>query len=200
MGLNPSDRWVGGYVEYEWGKLRPLLNAYGVDLEGKRALEFGCNYGGSSIVLAFLGAEVRGVDVSSAAISLARCNADQYGRSDINLQHVRDSRYLPFPGHHFDFVSCNSVLEYVSPPLLPGVVRELHRVMKPGARLLITGTSNRLSLREIHSGKWLANYLPIWLDRFRATPRQRGIGPFRLRRLVAPLFYDEDAETAGKMW
>lgn len=200
MGLDPDDRWVGGYVDYEWEKLRPILAAYGIDLHGQRVLEFGCNYGGSSIVLAFLGGQVYGIDVDASAVALARCNAARYGRGDIGLQHVSDSRRLPFADGEFDFVLCNSVLEYVSPAELADVVAELHRVVKPGGRLLITGTSSRLAPKEVHSGRWLVNYLPSWVDRFAGVSWQRGISPFTLRRLLICGFVDEDAEDKGRKW
>lgn len=201
MRLDPGGPWVGGYVGYEWEKLRPVLAAYEVDLHGQRVLEFGCNYGGSSIVLAFLGGDVDGIDVDAAAVALARRNAAaQYGRSDIRLEYVADSRHLPFPDAQFDFVLCNSVLEYVSSEALAGVVTELQRVVKPEGRLFITGTSSRLAVKEVHSGRWLVNYLPRWLDRLSGWAPQRGVDPFALRRLVAGGFHDEDAEDGGQRW
>jgi SAM-dependent methyltransferase len=200
LGLDPGDAWVGGYVEYEWKMLGAILRAYAVDLRGLRALEFGCNYGASSIVLAGLGASVRGVDVDSSAVELAHHNAARYGRSDIALHHVPDTRRLPFRDGEFDFVLCNSVLEYVRVGHLPEIVRELHRVMKPGGRLLITGTSSRLSPREIHSGRWLVNYLPRGLDRRLGRSWQRGLSPFLLHRLVRSGFGDEDAADGGRSW
>lgn len=200
MGLDPRDRWVGGYVDYEWTKLRRILAAYGIELGGKRVLEFGCNYGGSSIVLAFLGGEVHGVDISDDAVALARRNAARYGRPDIALRHVADTRRLPYEDGEFDFVLCNSVLEYVSPAMLAPVIDELHRVLKPDGQLFITGTSSRLAPKEVHSGRWLVNYLPRAVDRWSGRPAQRGVDPFRLRRLLIGRFRDEDAEDRGRKW
>lgn len=200
LGLDPAGAWVGGYVDYEWKMLRPLLQAYGVDLRGLDALEFGCNYGASSIVMARLGARVCGVDVDPSAIDLARCNAARYGRSDIVLQHVPDTRRLPFGDCRFDFVLCNSVLEYVDPAQLGAILSELRRVLKPGGRLLVTGTSSRLAPREVHSGRWLVNYLPRRVDRWQGRCRQRGLSPFLLRRLVRDGFVDEDGADRGRGW
>ena len=200
MGLDPSDRWVGGYVEYEWSKLRPILAAYGIELRGRRVLEFGCNYGGSSIVMAFLGGRVHGIDVSAAAVALACRNAIRYGRTDIALRHVADTRSLPYEDGAFDFLLCYSVLEYVDPAWLAPVVGELHRVLRPRGQLLINGTSNRLAPREVHSGRWLANYLPRAVDRWSERPVQRGVDPFLLRRLLMGRFRDEDAEDRGRKW
>ena len=200
MGLDPRDRWVGGYVEYEWSKLRPILAAYGIDPSGKRVLEFGCNYGGSSIVIALLGGRVHGIDVSADAVALARRNAARYGHGDIALKHVADTRHLPYEDGAFDFVLCNSVLEYVRPDWLPAVVDELHRVLRPQGQLLINGTSNRLAPKEVHSGRWLVNYLPSAVDRWTGRSIQRGLDPFFLRRLLSGRFRDEDAEDRGRKW
>lgn len=200
LGLDPAGAWVGGYVDYEWRKLRPLLDGYGLDLRGLEALEFGCNFGASSIVLARLGASVVGVDVDPGAVDLARCNAARHGRPDIDLRHVADTRRLPFGDARFDFVLCNSVLEYVDAAHLGAIIAELHRVIKPGGRLLVTGTSSRLSPLEIHSGRWLVNYLPRRLDRRLGRCWQRGLSPLLLRRLVRDGFTDEDKADGGRAW
>jgi SAM-dependent methyltransferase len=92
---------------------------------------------------------------------------------------------------------CNSVLEYVRPDQLAAIVGELRRVLKPGGRLLVTGTSSRLSPKEVHSGRWLVNYLPRRIDSWLGRCRQRGLDPFRLRRLVRDGFTDEDAPAAA---
>jgi SAM-dependent methyltransferase len=200
LGLDPGDAWVGGYVDYEWKMLGAILRGYRIDLRGLQALEFGCNYGASSIVMAGLGAFVRGVDVDPSAVELARHNAARYGRPDIVLHHVPDTRRLPFRDGEFDFVLCNSVLEYVCTPHLAGIVRGLRRVLKPGGRLLVTGTSSRLSPRETHSGRWLVNYLPRGLDRRLGRNWQRGLSPLLLHRLVRDGFVDEDAADGGRSW
>lgn len=200
LGLDPADAWVGGYVDYEWKMLRPVLRGYEVDLRGLEVLEFGCNYGASSIVMARLGASVCGVDVDPAAVDLARCNAARYGHSDIVLRHVPDTRHLPFADARFDFILCNSVLEYVRPEQLAGIVGELRRVLRPGGRLLVTGTSSRLSPKEVHSGRWLVNYLPRRVDSWLGRCLQRGLSPLRLHRLVRDGFGDEDSMVGGRYW
>lgn len=200
MGLDPRDRWVGGYVEYEWAKLRPLLGAYGIDLRGQRVLEFGCNFGASSIVAAFLGASVDGVDVSADAVSLARHNVARYRLPNVALHHVRDTRHLPFRDGEFDFILCNSVLEYVRPEELGRIVAELHRVLKPGGRLFITGTSSRLAPKEVHSGRWLVNYLPRRVDSWLGRSFQRGLDPLALRRYLKGRFRDEDRQDRADRW
>lgn len=183
-GLDPDNRWVGGYVEYEWSRLR---HYFGDGLlqprPGARVLEFGCNVGASSVVLAALGMTVTAVDVDPGLVGIAHANAERHGLSErISFHHVPDTSRLPFADGAFDLVTCNSVLEYVPTGLLAPVLHEIDRVLVRGGTLLVTGTSNRLWIREVHSRAWLVNYLPLALDRlFPGLPR-RGVFPWDLRR------------------
>lgn len=188
-GLDPHDRWVGGYADYEWEHLRVLLRAYEIAPEGQDVLEFGSNIGASSVVLARLGAQVTGVDINADFVDVANAN---FALNNVEHQaralHVTDTRRLPFEAGRFDFAIANSVLEYADPAHIPAIMREIHRVMAPGAPLLICGTSSRLAPREMHSGKWLVNYWPRVLDRLTGRARQRGLSPFLLAGATRELF------------
>lgn len=184
-GLDPADRWVGGYVDYEWNHLRALLEVYGIDPEGRAALEFGCNVGASGVVLARMGAEVTAVDVDPAHVRVANANfalrgVEQRGRA----VHVADTRAMPFADEAFDLAVANSVLEYVAVDQLHAVVGEIHRVLRPGATLLVCGTASRLAPREVHSRRWLVNYLPRACDPLLGRNFQRGLSPSHLARAV----------------
>ena len=181
MGLDPGNRWIGAYVEYEWDHLRHILDALPVSLDSARVLEFGCNVGASAVVQAQLGAQVTAVDVEPEMVELARFNARRYGHDAIDFQCVPDTRRLPFADHAFDLVSCNSVLEYVGDDHLAAVQREIDRVLRPGGTILVCGTSNRLWPVEVHSRRFGVNYLPRWLDRWRSRPVQRGLWPWTVR-------------------
>ncbi|WAT18802.1 class I SAM-dependent methyltransferase [Aurantiacibacter sp. MUD11] len=189
LGLDPDDRWVGGYVDYEWEHLRPVLAAYRIEHAGRTVLEFGCNYGASGIVLARLGAQVTGVDVSADKVRLAQANILLHAmEQSMSAQHVPDTRELPFEGERFEFVIANSVLEYVAPEHLDAVMAEVHRVLRPGGQLLVLGTASRLSPREVHSGRWLVNYLPRAVDRVAGKDLQRGLSPRLLARTLEGRF------------
>ena len=151
-------------------------------VEGREVLEFGCNIGATSIVLAHYGARVTAVDINPACLEMALLNTRRYGSAGIRFQPVYEGERLPFANAEFDVVTCNSVLEYVRPELLSGVQRELNRVLKPDGLLLVFGTSNRLSPVEMHSGEWFNNYIPRWFDRVSGRQRERGVSPWKLRR------------------
>lgn len=187
--MNPADRWVGAYAEYEWQHLRKLLEAYRIDVRDRDVLEFGCNVGASSVVLAALGAWVTAIDVSAEATAIARANLERHGlASRATVLHVADTRELPFTAASFDLVIANSVLEYVDPKHLDSVVGELHRVTRGGGRLFVCGTASRIAPREIHSRRWFVNYLPQAVDRWTGRSFQRGIDPFLLAKCLRGRF------------
>jgi SAM-dependent methyltransferase len=171
------------YVEHEFAHIGKLFETGVCPVASMQVLEFGCNIGATSIVLAHHGASVTAVDVNAEYVELARLNALRYGLADrIQFDVVRPGEPLPFGTASFDVVTCNSVLEYVDPQLLPGAQREMDRVLRPGGLLLVFGTSNRLWPIEAHSGRWLVNYVPRAIDQMRWQSLPRGVWPGTLRR------------------
>ena len=188
-GLDPGDPWVGSYVDYEWEHLRLLLDTYGLDPAGRDVLEFGSNVGGSLITLAALRARVTGVDIDERLVRVAAANAARYGLAkDVRLVHATSPRKLPFPAAWFDLVIANSVLEYVDKQDLAAVVAEFNRVLRLDGVLLICGTASRLALREIHSRRWFANYVPSFVDHLTGHELQRGLGPLTLASVLRGRF------------
>lgn len=186
MGLDPQSSWVGGYVEYEWHHVRHLIENI-IGNKKSHILEFGCNYGATSIVTAILGHSVCAVDIDQNMIELAQLNAAQYKVADkIQYRHIIPNTKLPYEDESFDAVLCNSVLEYVPLDDLNAALMEIDRVLKPGGILLIFGTSNSLYPKEVHSGKWFVNYIPSVWDNFlfRGRHPERGLNPFRVMRIL----------------
>jgi len=183
LSLDPAARFVGGYVDWEWGHVRHVFDGLVEPVRGRAVLEIGCNLGATAIVLAALGADVTAVDPNVRYLELAQANAARHGVAGrITFLHVTDSTHLPFDRGRFDWVSCNSVLEYVPPEVLPGVLRELDRVLRPGGIAAVVGTSNRLWPRENHSRRWFVNYLPRWVDHLSGRRWARGVGVWQIRR------------------
>jgi SAM-dependent methyltransferase len=193
--LDPDDPWVGGYVDYERRRLPRLLAVYDIEPQGATALEFGCNVGASAVVLAGLGAQVTGVDVDAAHVRVAQANIALHALADrARALHVPDTRALPFADGTFDLAIANSVLEYVAPRQLGEVVGEIHRVMRPGATLLICGTASLLAPREVHSRAWFTNYVPRFLDPLFGQPPQRGLPPLALARATRGRFLPAETD------
>ena len=65
------------------------------------------------------------------------------------VTHIQgDAQWLPFPAKTFDWVVCNAVFPHFSDKL--GALREIHRVLKDGGRLVICHANNREAVNEIH--------------------------------------------------
>lgn len=190
--MTPENRWVEGYADYEWDHLRPLIEAYGIDPARKDVLEFGCNVGGSAVVLAALGARLTAIDVDLATVDVARANLDRHGFAAAQTLHVPDTRAMALPDGGFDLILANSVLEYVPTDWLPSVIGEFHRLLRPGGHLLICGTASRLSPIELHSRRWGVN----WLPRAILPGEQRGLGPLALAKATRGRFVD----ASGDRW
>ena len=199
LGLDPDNVWIGGYVDQQWQRLPAILAAYGLEVSGKRVLEFGCNVGASSVVLARLGARVDAVDVSPRFLTLSRANAELHG-VDVNFQQISGNR-LPFEPATFEFILCNSVLEYVGSDAVPEVMSELDRVLVAGGHILVTGTSNRLWPKEVHSRRWLMHWLPERVDNLLSRrPRERGVNPFAILTALGNSYNVIDIRDAGRAW
>ena len=182
--LDPADRWVTDYVSISWERARPFFLQKHLPAVGSKVLEFGCNLGASSIMLATMGAKVTAIDINPDYVNIARSNAKAHGVSaHIEFLHILDTRELPFADETFDLVVCNSVLEYVRDDHLDRVLGEIDRVLKAGGILFVLGTSSGLWPREVHSRAWLVNYLPPALDPLirKISPGfMRGLSPWRL--------------------
>jgi SAM-dependent methyltransferase len=96
-----------------------------------KALEVGCGDGFFAGHLADLGCQVTGLDLSPAAIALAR-----RGHADIPFIAHDLTQPLPFEESTMDLVWCSEVLEHLFSPL--GTLLEIRRVLKRNGVFLCT--------------------------------------------------------------
>jgi SAM-dependent methyltransferase len=113
---------------------RELLQHFADEVRGAGPVyDLGCGPGGQTTAfLHALGVEVRGMDLSPAAI-------EEAGRRhpEITFQ-VGDMLALPLPdGAAAGIVAFYSIVHF-SPDQLPGVFSQMHRVMRKGAPLLLS--------------------------------------------------------------
>jgi demethylmenaquinone methyltransferase/2-methoxy-6-polyprenyl-1,4-benzoquinol methylase len=95
---------------------------------GTRALDLACGTGDIAFAMAATGATVTGLDVTFRMLQLAR--AKQRTAALV----AGDMMALPFRSDHFDVVTTGYGIRNV-PELAPALA-EIHRVLKPGGRLL----------------------------------------------------------------
>ncbi len=80
---------------------------------------------------------VCGVDVSDSMLALAASRADTPGSGRIELRPGGAER-LPYPDGSFDAAVSTQVFEYVQD--IAGALAEVHRVLRPGGRVLLLDT------------------------------------------------------------
>ena len=100
---------------------------------GLRVLEIGCGLGTDGTQFARAGADYVGVDLTDAAIELARRRFEI--ESLPGEFRVADAENLDFAGESFDLVYSHGVLHHT--PDTARAVREIHRVLKPGGRAVV---------------------------------------------------------------
>lgn len=81
------------------------------------------------------GADIYGVDLSDTFLNLAKKNASEMGYNHIKF-FEGDLESLPFSEDNFDKLICAGVISAV--PDRERAARELHRVLKPGGKAVIT--------------------------------------------------------------
>jgi len=157
---------------------------------GLKVLEIGCGLGTDGAQFAKAGADYTGVDLTDAAIELARKRFELCGLK--GRFQVADAENLEFPDESFEVVYSHGVLHHT--PDINAAVREIHRVLKPGGRAIVMlyhrGSYNyRVGIRVLrragagllksNSGIKLINLLtgePVDALQERATMMQRTNG------------------------
>lgn len=107
---------------------------------GKTSLDVGCGTGNYTIELAKRGLKTTGIDSSEEMLALAEEKARRKGL-EITFQRA-DAMNLPFPESSFEMVISTGLLCFLVEP--ETALIEMHRVLKPGGRLVI-GTLNKRS-------------------------------------------------------
>lgn len=118
-------------------------------LTGTTALDLGCGAGSEVAYLAGRGFTALGVDLSAAAVVLAR-------RQHPHCTYVQaDVLCLPLATASFDIVLDRGCFHYLSPADRAGYVAETGRVLRAGGRLLLRacltsrGVRNDLTLTDV---------------------------------------------------
>jgi len=100
---------------------------------GKKVLEIGCGLGTDGAQFALAGADYTGIDLTDAAIDLARRRFDLFNLP--GAFRTADAENLDFPDESFDVVYSHGVLHHT--PDTVRAVQEVHRVLRPGGRAVV---------------------------------------------------------------
>jgi SAM-dependent methyltransferase len=147
------------------------------ELRGKRVLDVGCGRGELVIQSAMRGADAWGIDYAQAAVDIAAAALSGADPSLRELMHVRqmDVKALTFEDGFFDVVFMMDVVEHLYPAELEAAFRELRRVIKPGGRLVLHTSPNKVFEERVY---------PHWSRRV----NQAALGVSRLLRFNDGLF------------
>lgn len=148
-----------------------------------RVLDFGCGIGGATPFLCecFPGCEVTGTDVSPASLAVAREQAGGLAR----FLAMTEER-IPADDGHFGmaFVSC--VLHHVPVARHEPMLREIRRVLAPGALLAIYEHNpwNPLTVRAVKGCEFDENAVLVAATRMRRAVAAAGFERPRTRYIV----------------
>ena len=161
------------YARAQPGSWWPLEHAFGVlgKLEGKNVLDVGCGEGEDSILLAANGAKVKGIDISTLAIDLARDRAAINEVSDRTSFIAGPIENLAAGSERFDVIWCAAVLHHIIADLGP-VLRMLRSLLNPGGRVIM--------IEPIMLSKTLKRLRRLFPANPNATPDER---PLELNEL-----------------
>ncbi len=110
---------------------------------GMSVLDVGCGRGEILRSTAHLGARAFGIDYAAAALRLSQQVALQLQSAELPIGVYQASAlHLPFEPGTFDRVLMLDVVEHLYPAELAEALREAHRVLKPGGRIVIHTAPN----------------------------------------------------------
>ena len=120
--------------EHRYGKEWHIPSAAGfADAAGLKVLEIGCGLGTDGAQFAQAGADYTGVDLTDAAVDLARKRFELFGLP--GTFRTADAENLDFADNSFDLVYSHGVLHHT--PDTARAVHEVHRVLRPGGRAVV---------------------------------------------------------------
>ena len=122
--------------------INPLRLGYIEDwagLAGKQVLDVGCGGGILSESMARQGAEVQGIDMGEAPLSVARLHQYESGVQVAYQQTTAEQLASERPAH-YDVVTCMEMLEHVPDPA--SVITACTQLVKPGGKVFFS-TINR---------------------------------------------------------
>ncbi len=128
-------------------------------LKGKRVVDVGCGGGILSEGMALRGAQVMGIDMGEAPLSVARLHLLESG-AEVDYQQTTAERLADEIPGRFDIVTCLEMLEHVPDPA--SVIASCARLVKPGGDVFFSTINRnpRSYLFAIIGAEYLLRLLP----------------------------------------
>ncbi len=159
-----ASRWWDPQSEFKpLHEINPLrldyIERHAGGLDGKQVLDVGCGGGILSESMASLGAQVTGIDMGEAPLSVARLHGLESGVK-VDYQRSTAETFAEQHSGHFDVVTCMEMLEHVPDPA--SVIRACAALVKPDG-VVFFSTINRnpkAYLLAIIGAEYLLRMLP----------------------------------------
>jgi ubiquinone/menaquinone biosynthesis C-methylase UbiE len=155
---------------------------------GQRVVDFGCGSGANSVLLARRGANIVGIDISEALLTLAKRRVEEHGYPNSALFCAASAHQLPLADASVDVVFGIAILHHLD---IDVVRQEVLRILKTGGRAIF-----QEPVRESPMLRYVRRFLP-WQDADVSPYEQpltaaavkvlsRGFAARRIRAFVLP--------------
>lgn len=128
-------------------------------LQGQKVLDVGCGGGILAESMALLGAQVSGIDMGEAPLSVARLHLHESG-AKVDYQQITAEEMASKHAGSFDVVTCMEMLEHVPDP--SSIVSACSQLVKPGGHVFFS-TINRNPksyIQAVIGAEYLLKLLP----------------------------------------
>lgn len=125
---------VTAFIRKNYAHRYRLIKQEAEKYPGGKLLEVGCGAGWESVAWAQAGMEVHSIDLSTAALELAKKNFEHNGlTADLQWGNAEE---IPFKDNTFDVVTSLGVLHQTEST--EKAISEVYRVLKPGGEAVVT--------------------------------------------------------------
>ncbi len=134
----PSSGWREFFLRYDAFKYSQephlLEELRTLDVKGKRVLEIGLGQGAESQKLIEAGAVYNGIDFTQESVDRVRWRCEIFDLPYERIERM-NAEQMSFPAGSFDLVFSHGVIHHS--PRIRAIVREIHRVLRPGGRVVV---------------------------------------------------------------
>ena len=130
-----------------------------VHLSGKTVLDVGCGGGILSESMAAKGAQVKGIDLGKAPLSVAQLHAKE-SAYDISYEMISAENIAQREAESYDVVTCLEMLEHVPDP--ESIIQACAELVKPGGHVFFSTINKnpKAYLFAIIGAEYILNLLP----------------------------------------
>ncbi len=155
-------------------------------LKPKRILDMGCTIGNSTLpwLDEYPDAEMVAIDVSAPVLRYGHARSESLGRPVQFMQ--MDAEHTSFPDASFDFVVSHILMHETSNRALRKIVRESHRLLRPGGVML------HLDGPQYHDMAPIDQFIPDWDVHYNNEPFITTLHQLDLPEVVEKAGFERD--------